>query len=322
MIRRSLHIIVLAIFLVALSSTAVAQTYPSKPIKIIVMSAPGSASDQMARYLVEHAGKAMGATFFAENIVGANGILAARALAKSAPDGHTIMISSNSPHAANLYLYKDLNYDPVKDFAPITGLTYNPYVLWVRSTLPVKSVAELIQYGKANPGKLSFGHGNTGALSCASLLCSKGGFTAVPVPFKAMPPAIMDLIAGRVDFITTDFFTVDTHRKSGAVRPLGVSSKTRLKIIPDVPTIAETIPGFEIVGWLATFAPAGTPPDIIAKLNETFTKILNSPDFLEYMTRQGTISFPTTPAELGKWVEDQIVKWDGFLKGAGVPRGQ
>ncbi len=320
MARRLIQFMLLAGLLVALSTAGLAQTYPSKPIRIVVPFGPGAPSDAMARLLGERAGKIMGATFFAENKVGASGMLAARAVAQAAPDGYTIMVSSNSAHAANMYLFKEPHYDAVKDFAPITGLTKNPHVLVVRSTLPVKSLQELIQYGKANPGKLNFGSGNTGGLANASLTSSLAGFTAVHIPYASAPAAVVDLLAGRIDFMFIDFFIVDTHIKAGTLRPLAVSSSTRLKALPSVPTIAETLPGYDLNGWLAAFAPARTPPDIVAKLNKAFIQVITTPDFLDYVERQGTFSFPTKPEELGAFVKEQVVKWADVLKKAGVER--
>ena len=303
----------------ALPLTAAAQSqYPSKPIRIVVPFGPGSATDTIARMLGERAGKIMGTTFVIDNKPGANGLLAAREVVNAPKDGYTIMVSSNSAHAANKYLYKDLGYDPVKDFAPITGLTTNPHVFVVRSSLPVKNMKELIQYGKDNPGKLNMGAGNTGSLANASLMRSLAGFTAVDVQYKSPPAAVVDLLGDRLDFLSVDYFIVNDHIKTGALRPLAVTSKSRLKALPDVPTVAETIPGYELNGWVAAFAPAGTPPDVIAKLNKAFGEVINSPEFQDYMLKQGMQGFVTTPDELGTFQREQVVKWADVLTKAGV----
>jgi len=294
------------------------QPYPSKPIRIVVPFGPGSATDTIARMIGEKAGKALGTSFVIDNRPGANGLLAAREVVNAPKDGYTIMVSSNSAHAANKYLYKDLGYDPVKDFAPITGLTTNPHVFVVRSSLPVKNMKELIQYGKDNPGKLNMGSGNTGSLANASLMRTMAGFTAVDVQYKSPPPAVLDLIAGRIDFLSVDYFIVNEHIKAGSLRPLAVTSKARLQALPDVPTVAETIPGYELNGWVAAFAPAGTPPDVVAKLNKAFGDVINSPEFQDYMLKQGMQGFVTTPEELGAFQREQVVKWADVLKKAGV----
>jgi len=311
------RLVLLALAAMPLGATA-QQPYPSKPIRIVVPFGPGSATDTIARMIGDKAGKALGTSFVIDNRPGANGLLAAREVVNAPKDGYTIMVSSNSAHAANKYLYKDLGYDPVKDFAPITGLTTNPHVFVVRSSLPVKNMKELIQYGKDNPGKLNMGSGNTGSLANASLMRTMAGFTAVDVQYKSPPPAVLDLIAGRIDFLSVDYFIVNEHIKAGSLRPLAVTSKARLQALPDVPTVAETIPGYELNGWVAAFAPAGTPPDVIAKLNKAFGDVINSPEFQDYMRKQGMQGFVTTPEELGAFQREQVLKWADVLKKAGV----
>jgi len=299
---------------------ACAQAYPSKPIRIVVPFGPGSATDTIARMLGERAGKSLGTTFVVDNRPGANGLIAAREVVAAPKDGYTIMVSSNSAHAANLYLYKNLGYDPVKDFTPITGLTMNPHVLVIRPDLPIHSMKELIAYGKEHPGKLNFGNGNTGSLANAALVKTMGGFTAVDVAYKSPPLAVQDLLGGRIDFLSTDYFIVNDHIKLGKLRALAVTSKTRLRPLPDVPTVAETLSGYELNGWVAAFAPAGTPPDIVAKLNKAFVGFVNSPEFQKYCDQQGMQGFATTPEELGTFQREQVTKWADVLQKAGVER--
>ena len=309
-----------ALGLLVLPALAWAQAYPSKPIRIVVPFGPGSATDNISRMLAEKAGKVLGTSFVVDNKPGANGLIAAREVVGAPKDGYTIMVSSNSAHAANAYLYKDLGYDPVKDFAPITGLTINPHVLVVRADLPIHNMKELIEYGKAHPGKLNFGNGNTGSLANASLVKTMGGFTAADISYKSPPLAVTDLLGGRIDFLSTDYFIVNDHIKVGKLRAIGVTSKTRLRALPDVPTVAETIPGYELSGWVAAFAPAGVPPDVIAKLNKAFAEFVNSPEFQKYMDQQGMLGFATTPEELGAFQREQVGKWAEVLQKAGVPR--
>ena len=309
-----------AVSLLVVPAPGMAQPYPSTPIRIVVPFGPGSATDNISRMLGEKAGKVLGTTFIVDNKPGANGLIAAREVVGSPKDGYTIMVSSNSAHAANLYLYKDLGYDPVKDFAPITGLTINPHVIVVRSDLPIHDMKELIAYGKANPGKLNFGNGNTGSLANAALIKSMGGFTAADISYKSPPAAVTDLIGGRIDLLSTDYFIVNDFIKLGKLRAIGVTSKTRLHALPDVPAISETIPGYELNGWVAAFAPAGTPPDVIAKLNKAFGEFINSPEFQKYMDQQGMQGFATTPEQLGAFQREQVGKWAEVLQRAGVPR--
>jgi len=304
--------------LLALPALAQDSAYPSKPIRIVVPFGPGSATDNISRMLAEKASKSLGTTFVIDNKPGANGLIAAREVVSAPKDGYTIIVSSNSAHAANKYLYKNLGYDPVTDFTPISGLTINPHVFVVRADLPVHNMKELIQYGKDNPGKLNFGNGNTGSLANASLVKAMGGFTAADIAYKSPPAAVTDLLGGRIDFLSTDYFIVNDHIKVGKLRAIAVTSKTRLRPLPDVPTVAETLPGYELNGWVAAFAPAGTPPDIVAKLNKAFVDFVNSPEFQKYMDQQGMQGFATTPAELGAFQKQQVTLWADVLKKAGV----
>lgn len=304
----------------ALAASADAQTYPSKPIRVLVPFGPGAPSDAVIRWLADRVTRATGANFIVDNRVGANGMLAARETAKAAPDGYTMMISSNSAHAANMYLYKEPGYHPIKDFAPITGVTKNPHVLVIRSSLPAQTLKEFIDYGRANPGKLNFGAGNTGAIGNAALLMGHGGFKAVSVTYKSPPQAVLDLVAGRVDFTTIDYFVVAEHIRNGQLRALGVTSTSRIKALPNVPAVAETLPGYELLGWLATFAPAGTPPEVIGRLNKMFTDVLRSVEAVEHFEKQGVNIFASTPDELGAFVAQQITHWQEVLSKAGVER--
>lgn len=299
---------------------APAQTYPSKPIRVLVPFGPGAPSDAVIRWLADRVTRATGATFIVDNRVGANGMLAARETAKATPDGYTMMISSNSAHAANMYLYKEPGYHPVKDFAPITGVTKNPHVLVIRSSLPAQTLKEFVDYGKANPDKLNFGAGNTGAIGNAAMLMGHGGFKAVSVTYKSPPQAVVDLAAGRIDFTTIDYFVVAEFIRNGQLRALGVTSTNRIKALPNVPAIAETFPGYELLGWLALFAPAGTPPETVGRLNKMFTDVLRSPEAAEHFEKQGVDIFASSPDELGTFVGQQIERWRDVLAKAGIER--
>jgi len=310
----------LAATALTLPAAAQAQAYPNKPIRVLVPFGPGAPSDAVIRWLSDRVTRATGVQFVIDNRVGANGMLAAREAAKSAPDGYTMMISSNSAHAANMYLYKDPGYHPVRDFAPITGVTKNPHVIVVRSSLPVNNVRELVAWGKANPGKLNFGAGNTGTLAIAHSLMGAGGFEAQAVQYKSPPNAITDLVAGRIDFSTIDYFVVSEFIRTGQIRPIGITSASSIKALPQAEPVGATFPGFEILGWLATFAPAGTPPAIVGHLNKLFTDALRTPEAQEHFERQGVHIFASTPAELGEWVAGQVVRWHEMLSKAGVER--
>ena len=311
------------VWLAAAPLSSFAQTpYPSKPIRVVVPFGAGSNTDNLARRFAEKTGPALGTTFVVINKPGANGLIAAQEVMAAPNDGYTIMMSSASAHAANAYLYKSLGYDPVADFSPISGVTINPAVIVVRADLPVQNVKQLIEYGKANPGKLNIGSGNTSALASVSLLRSMGGFTGIDVPFKSPPDVISELLAGRIDLMSTDWVLVKPHVTSGKLRVLGVTSKARMPGLPNIPTVAETIPGFELNGWVAAFAPAATPPEVLAKLSKAIGDWINAPDFQKYAEEQGMIGFATSPADLAKFQREQIRHWSDVFARAGIPRGE
>lgn len=319
-IARLASLALLGAAMAGVASDVPAQAYPSKPIRVLVPFGPGAPSDAVIRWLADRVTRATGATFIVDNRVGANGMLAARETAKATPDGYTMMISSNSAHAANMYLYKEPGYHPVKDFAPITGVTKNPHVLVIRSSLPAQTLKEFVDYGKTNPDKLNFGAGNTGAIGNAAMLMGHGGFKAVSVTYKSPPQAVVDLAAGRIDFTTIDYFVVAEFIRNGQLRALGVTSSNRIKALPNVPAIAETFPGYELLGWLALFAPAGTPPETVGRLNKMFTDVLRSPEATEHFEKQGVDIFASAPGELGTFVGQQIERWRDVLAKAGVER--
>lgn len=304
--------------LALLAAPVFGQAYPSKPIRVLVPFGPGAPSDLVMRYVAERAMKPLGATFVIDNRVGANGMLAAREAAKAAPDGYTIIISSNSGHAANNYLYKEPGYHPIRDFAPIALLTKNPHVFVIRASLPAQNLKEFIEYGKANPGKLNFGAGNTGAIANAALLSMHAGVTSTAVNYKSPTQAVLDLVGGRIDFTSIDYFLVAEHIRNGSLRALGVTSTTRIKALPSAAPFAETLPGYELIGWLATFAPAGTPREIIDRLNRAFVEVMRTPESDEWFEKQGMLVAAGTPAELAEFQKEQVVKWADMLKRAGV----
>jgi tripartite-type tricarboxylate transporter receptor subunit TctC len=320
MIKRVMLLSVLVVSLVVLPAVALAQSYPSKPITLVVPFGAGAPSDAVARFLSDRAAKLLGTTMLIEYKAGANGAIASREVAKAAPDGYTLILNSNSGGAANVHLYKVLHYDPVKDFAPITSLTRNPLMLTIRSGIPAKTIDEFVQYAKANPGKLNYGVGNSSSIANSSLFMTMTGFTAVQASYKALPAALIDLLGGRLDFLFIDPFLVKDHIASGALRPLGVTSTTRLKAMPNVPAIAEAVKGYELVGWIAAFAPAKTPAPIIAKLNKAFVDALKMPESDTYLESLGMQAFPSSPEALGKYQVEQIDKWGDVLRKAGVEK--
>lgn len=305
--------------LAAVSTFALAQEYPTRPVKVVVTVAPGSASDSVARRLGEQVGKTIGQQVIVENKPGAQSMVASRYVAKSPSDGYTLLVGSNTTHSANPYLVKDLGYDPVKDFVPVSLWTLNPLLLVVNADMPVKTLPEFIKYAKDRPGKLNYGVGNTGGLVGVQMLKSQTGIDATGVNYPGTSQAMTDLVGGRLDFMITDPSVVKPFVESGKLRVLGITSKQRLASMPNVAPLAESgLPGFDYASWIGVFAPTGTPPDAIRKLNQAYVKALADPAMVAYLSDNGMIAQSSTPAELNAFVQDQLKLWGQFTKEAGL----
>ncbi len=295
------------------------EVFPSQPIKLIISFPPGSTSDLLARFLGEKLGKALGQPVIVESKIGAQGVLAARHVVKSPKDGYTLFLGTNSTHAANLYLMKNLGYDPVKDFTPITQCVTNPLLLVVRSDVPAKSVTELVQHAKANPGKLSYGTGNTGSLVAAQLFKSQAGVDAVGVSYPGVVQACTDLVGGRLDFMMVDPLVVRPFVEAGKLRILGITSAQRLSSLPDVAPLAELgLPHYRYVSWAGFFGPAGLPKAITQRLNQTLVAILSESETEKYLSGLGILSARSSPAEFKRFVQEQITLWARLSKDSGL----
>jgi len=306
----------------ALASTVVtAQAWPSKPIKYIVPFAPGGTTDILARTVGEKLSVALGQPVIIENKPGAGGGVGAEFVAKAAPDGYTIMGGTISTHAINASLYKNLPYDPIKDFVPIVLLARVPNLLVVNVDIPAKSVPELIALLKANPGKYSFassGNGTSQHLS-GELFKSMSGTEMQHIPYKGSPPALQDVVGGQVTMTFDNITTAWTLAKAGKLRALAVTTASRSAVAPDVPTLAESgLAGFEVSSWQGVFAPAGTPPDIVRRLNAEIVKILNTPDVKEKLVSLGLDVGGNTPEEFLVMVKAEVVKWADVVKKSGA----
>lgn len=292
--------------------------YPNKPIKIVTPFAPGS-SDLIARRLGESVGKTLGQPVVVETRPGGQGTVASRAIARSNNDGYTLLLGTNSTHAASVHMFKELGYDPVKDFAPIIRFTVNPLVLVVRVDMPVKSVAEFIKYAKERPGKLNYGTGNSGSLVAAQMLKTQAGIDAVGINYPGNAQAVTDFVAGRLDFMVTDPMIVKSFVQAGKLRILGLSSKQRLSTFPDVVPLAEQgLPNFEYASWIGLFGPAGMPPEVTRKLHDAFAKALAEPENVKFLADIGMIAAGANPAEFGAYVQEQITFWGRLTKEAGL----
>lgn len=305
--------------MLALGGKAWAQAeYPNKPIRIVTPFAPGS-SDVIARRLGEHVAKTLGQPVVVETRPGGQGTVATRAIAKASPDGYTLLLGTNSTHAASPYLFKELGYDPVKDFTPIMRFTVNPLVLVVNAAMPVRTLQEFIRYAKERPGKLSYGTGNTGSLVAAQMLKTQAGIDAVGVNYPGNAQAVNDFVAGRLDFMVTDPMIVKSFLQTGKLRALGLTSKQRLMTLPDVAPMADLgLPNFEYESWIGLFGPASMPPQIVRRLYEAFAKALAEPSTVKFLADIGMVASGANPTQFMAYVKEQIRFWARVTKDAGL----
>jgi tripartite-type tricarboxylate transporter receptor subunit TctC len=304
----------------ASASAAFAQAaYPSKPITFIVPFAAGSATDQLARALGQSITEQTKQAVVVDDKAGASGMLAAQLAAKATPDGYTVLITTNTTHAANEHLYKKLSYDPVKDFAPVTGLGKGGQVLVVRADSPYRSVMDLVNAAKKNPGKLTFGSGSSSSRVAGELLKQLSGTYILHIPYKSNPNALTDLLGGQIDFMITDTATGVPQIKSGKLRALGVSTSKRIPQLADVPTIAEAgVKGYDMGYWFAAYVPAGTPAPVIARLHDLLVNATKSASAKSFYESSGADAWTTTPDELAKFQAAEAQKWGKVIKAAGI----
>jgi tripartite-type tricarboxylate transporter receptor subunit TctC len=257
-----------------------------------------------------------------ENRAGAGGNIGAEYVARATPDGQTLLFGTSGPLAINASLYRKINYDPAKSFAPVIQVGHLPNILVVNPTVPAKNVKELIAYAKANPGKLSYASSGNGASShlAGVLFNASAGIDLQHIPYKGTGPALNDLLGGQVSMSFTDVLTALPYVKTGKLRALGVTTTERSQALPDVPTIAEQgVPGYDVSVFFGIVAPAGTPPDRIAKLNQAFVEVLDTPKVKQLFASQGLEPAPSsTPQQLGKFIQAQVTKWAGVVKQAGA----
>jgi tripartite-type tricarboxylate transporter receptor subunit TctC len=295
-----------------------AQTYPSKPVKLIVPFPAGSATDHVARLAGSQLQEALGQPFVVENKAGAQGAIAAAEVAKAAPDGYTLMVTTNTAHAANVSLFKKLQYDPVKDFAPITRFGTTSFMLMVKPDFPAKDLKEFLSYVRKQPGKLSAGYGSAGSQVSLAMLKQLGKLDVVEVPYKGIPQAITDTMGGSLHFTFVDLANAMAQAKGGKLRGLAVTSLKRTSLAPDLPAIAEELPGYEIIAWFGLVAPAKTPEVVVQRLNEVLMKALARPDVKDKFAAIGADVQPMNPAEFGKFIQAEVAKWATLVKLAGI----
>jgi tripartite-type tricarboxylate transporter receptor subunit TctC len=302
-----------------LQNAAAQGAYPSQIIKFVVPFAAGSATDTLARVLGEKMSASLGQPIVVTNMPGASGSLGAQNVARAEPDGHTVLIGTNTTHASNQSLFKKLPYDPIGDFEPVSKLGRITLALVTNPSVPVSTTEELIAYAKANPGELTFGSGSGSSRLAGEMLKSLAHIDMLNVPYKSNPPAITDLLGGQISLVFADIATTLPHAKAGKLKALGVSSAKRSPLVPDLPTMAEAgVTGYDLTAWFAAYVPAGTPRQVVDKLNGTMKAALADEGAAKTLLGAGIEPESSTPEELKAFTITETEKWARIVKTAGI----
>ncbi|MCC7183298.1 MAG: hypothetical protein IOMNBAOH_01586 [Rhodocyclaceae bacterium] len=318
--KRSIPLRWFAMYCLLGATLAWAQPYPHKPVKLIVGAGAGGTTDIVARLLAERLRPVLGQQVVVENRPGANGVIGTDVVAKSPADGYTLNLGSVSTHASNASLYSRLPYDPVRDFVAVALVGDAPYLPLVRPDFPAATLDAFIQSARARPGSFHYGAGTNAARIGTELIGLSARIKINHVPYRSTPQALADLLAGQIDLVFEPLVTALPQIKSGKLRALGVSSLARLPMLPNVPTMAESgLPGFEYTGWLAVYAPAGTPDDIVQKLNADINRILSNAEVVERMRQVGFEPRSGTAAQAAAFTRAEVAKYARVVKEAGIP---
>jgi tripartite-type tricarboxylate transporter receptor subunit TctC len=305
-------------------TAAIAQNagYPNgKPITLVLPFAAGSGTDTTTRLIAKELGTALNTTTVIDNKAGANGSIAASFVARAPADGYTLFVTTNTTHSANPYLLKNMTYDPVKDFTPIARTGDLPFMLVINPEIPANSVEELIALVKKNPGKYTYASGSSSAIVSGATFARLAGLDMLHVPYKSSPPAMTDVIAGRVSMMFTDVPTGLPHVNAKSLKALAVTTKYRSKIMPDLPTMDEAgVKGFDVTSWQGYLGPANLPKDIVVKLNAEIRKIVERPDIQKELAGRGMEAFSGTPEEFDAFLKEQLVVWKNLVEGAGIEK--
>lgn len=319
---RWLHTLAICLACAAATSTALAQTYPSRPVRLIVPFPPGGAVDAYARSIQPALSENLGQPVIIENRAGASGMIGAELVAKAPADGHTLLVGNVATLAMNSAVYTKMPYDPLKDLTPIMHTVKVNYVLVVTPSVPVRTVAELVSYAKANPGKLSYGSSGSGSAQhmAAELFKAQTRSNITHVPYKGTGALVGDLVAGHIQMAFADQASMMPQVKAGKLRALAVGGSHRSPEYPDIPTVAEAarLPGYEAVAWQGIAGPAGLPPAIVSRLNEAFAKVQSIPEVRERLIAAGLTPVGGTPGDFGHYIKSEISKWTKVAKDVGV----
>jgi len=301
------------------AAAAAAQDYPSRPITLVVPFAAGSGTDNVARIVGQRLSERLRQPIVVENKAGANGQIAAEAVAKAKPDGYTLFMTTNTTHSANPSLYKQLRYDPIKDFTPIVRTGELPFAVVVNNELPVRTLSELISFARANPGKLSYGTPNSTSLVGSETLKNQARIDIVGVPYKSSPQALTDVIGNQIQVYLVDFGSGMAMIRANRVRTLAVTPARGSKILPDVPPVARTIPGFDLTSWNGIFGPAGLPRDVVDRISAEVNAVLAEKEVQDKLAAAGFEVWPTkSPDEFARYVNDQLQLWGSMIRAAGI----
>jgi len=310
-----------ALIFTGLASAASAQTpYPNRTITLVLPFAAGSGTDTTTRLISKELGMALGVTMVIDNKAGANGSIAAGYVARSAPDGYTLFVTTNTTHSANPYLLKNMSYDPIKDFTPIARTGDLPFMLVINPEIPANSVAELIALAKKEPGKFSYASGSSSAIVSGATFARLAGIDLLHVPYKSSPPALTDVIAGRVSMMFIDVPTGLPHVNAKALKALAVTTKQRSALLPQLPTMDDTVKGFDITSWQGYLGPANLPRDIVTKLNAEIRKVIERPDIKSQLAERGMEAFSGPPEEFDAFLKEQLVLWEKLIADAGIEK--
>lgn len=310
--------IVVAAALAGAASAAAAQAYPSRPVRVIVPFQAGSAPDQIIRITTQHMQSTLGQPFVIENKPGANGNIGVAEAARAAPDGYTIVSANNTTFAANPSLFKKLPFDPQKDFTPIGRLITTGLILSVRSDFPAKDLKEFIAHAKAQPGKLTVAQASAGMRVSIAMLKSLAGVEMLEVPYKGQPQALSDLLGGAVNVTFADYAVGIPQIKAGKIRGLGVTTAQRSQAAPEIPSIGEVVPGFDLAVWAGMAAPAGTPKEAVDTLWKAAERALASPEVKGAMAKMSFNVEPLSPQEFAAYIRSETTKWANMVKAAGI----
>ena len=314
----ALRFTALAMSLALTTGGAFAQAFPSKPVRLVVPFPAGAATDLAARVVGQQLSTALGQPFVVDNKPGAGGSIAAMEVVRAAPDGYTLLFSSNSAISSNVALLKKIPYDPIKDFSPVAGIGETVLVLMVKANSPQKTIQDLVNYAKARPSKITAGYGSSSSQVSIAVMNKLAGMDTLMVPYKGIPLAVNDVLGGMLDFTFVDAGNALAQSKGGAMRALGVTSTKRSSLAPEWPSIAEVFPGFDITAWFAIVGPAGISKEVVDKLNLATTAALGNADLKAKLANIGITPMPMAPEPLKTFIGTEVTKWTRLVRDANI----